>query len=202
MNSDHSIEKALALWREQGGTLRTRDALALGIHPRTLYALRDAGLLERLERGLYRLVDLPPLSDPDLVIVSHKIPNAVICLISALAFYELVTQVPHLVSIALERGDRRPKLEYPPIQVFWFSGSAWSQGVETEMIEGTPVHIYGPAKSVADSFKFRQQIGLDVAIEALRAYRQSAGFDPQELLRYARVCRVERVIKPYLEATL
>lgn len=202
MNPDRSIDKALSLWREHRGALRTRDALALGIHPRTLYAMRDAGLLDTLGRGLYRLADLPPLANPDLVTVALKAPNAVICLISALAFHELVTQIPHLVSIAIKRGDRRPKLEYPPIQVSWFSGSAWSLGVETHTIEGTPVRIYGPAKSIADTFKFRGQVGLDVALEALRAYHQSAAFDPQELLRYARVCRVERVLRPYLEAIL
>jgi predicted transcriptional regulator of viral defense system len=200
MNSDNTLEKALALWRQHGGTLRTREALALGIHPRTLYALRDAGLLESLGRGLYRLADLPPLANPDLVTVALKVPRGVICLISALAFHELTTQVPHVVSIALERGDRRPRLDYPPLQVFWFSGAAWSEGIETHAIDQTPVRFYSPAKSVADSFKFRQQIGLDVALEALRIYRQSPQFDPQELLHFARICRVESVIRPYLEA--
>jgi predicted transcriptional regulator of viral defense system len=200
MNSVTSLEKALALWREHGGTLRTRDALALGIHPRTLYALRDAGLLEPLGRGLYRLAELPPLANPDLVIVARKVPHGVICLISALAHHELTTQVPHLVSIAVERGTKRPKLDYPPLQVFWFSGAAWSEGIETHTIDETPVRLYGPAKSVADSWKFRRQIGLDVALEALRTYRHSPRFDTQELLHFARICRVERVILPYLEA--
>lgn len=183
-----------------GGTLRTHDALALGIHPRTLYALRDAGLLETLGRGLYRLADLPPLANPDLVTVARKVPRGVVCLISALVFHELTTQVPHIVSLALQRGERRPRLDFPPLQVFWFSGAAWSEGIETHQIDETPVRIYSPAKSVADSFKFRRQIGMDVALEALRAYRHSSRFDPQELLRYARLWRVERILRPYLEA--
>ncbi len=197
-----SVQNAIALFRRHGGTLRTSEALALGIHPRTLYRMRDSGLLVRLSRGLYRLADLPPLSNPDLVTVALKIPQAVICLVSALAFHELTTQVPHTVDIAVHSRAERPRLDHPPLRIFWFSGPAWSEGVETYTTDETPVHIYGPAKSVADAFKYRRKIGLDVALEALKLYRQRRDFDANELLRYARVCRVERVMRPYLEAVL
>jgi predicted transcriptional regulator of viral defense system len=197
-----SIQKAITLFREHGGTLRTGEALRLGIHPRTLYAMRDAGVLERLSRGLYRLAEMPPLSSPDLIIVALRIPKAVICLISALAFHELTTQVTHAVDIALRSGAERPRLDYPPLRIFWFSGPAWSEGVETHHIDGTPVQIYSPEKSVTDSFKYRRKLGLDVAIEALKLYRQHRDFDAVKLLHFARICRVERVMKPYLEALL
>ena len=202
MGQRTSVQNAIALFRRHGGTLRTSEALAMGIHPRTLYNMRDSGLLVRLSRGLYRLADLPPLSNPDLVIVALKIPQAVVCLVSALAFHELTTQIPHAVDIAVHGRAERPRLDHPPLRIFWFSGPAWSEGVETYTIDETSVRIYGPAKSVADAFKYRRKVGLDVALEALKLYRQRRDFDADELLHYARVCRVERVMRPYLEAVL
>jgi predicted transcriptional regulator of viral defense system len=202
MTTQKVEQEAIDLFKEHGGTLRTSEALRLGIYPRTLYELRDAGVLEKLSRGLYRLAELPASSSPDLAIAALKIPQAVICLISALAFHELTTQVPHAVNIALPRGARSPRLEYPPLRVFRFSGTAWSEGVETYQIGQTSVRIYCPEKCVADGFKYRRKIGLDVAIEALKLYRQSPRFDVSELLHYARVCRVESVMKPYLEVLL
>lgn len=197
-----SEQTAIELFREQGGTLRTSEALRLGIHPRTLYALRDAGVLEPLSRGLYRLSEMPPLAHPDLVTVSLRVPQAVICLLSALAFHELTTQIPHAVHVALESKAEAPRIGYPPLRVFWFSGPAWSEGIETHTLDDIPVRIYSPAKSVADVFKFRNKIGLDVALEALRLFRRHPAFNVGELLHYERVCRVENVIKPYLEALL
>ena len=202
MSEQSASEKAIALFREHGGTLRTSEALRLGIDSRTLYGLRDAGILEQLARGLYRLADLLPLSDPDLVIVTHKIPQGVLCLVSALAFHELTTQIPHAVDLALKSGSQRPRLTFPPLRVFWFSGPAWSEGVEVHQVDSTSARIYGPEKSVADAFKFRRRLGLDLAIEALQAYRGRPGFDVDRLLYYARICRVEQVMSPYLEALL
>jgi len=202
MNTENGTNKAIRIIQQQGGTLRTRDALALGIHPRVLYALRDTGLLQKLSRGLYRLAELSPLENLDLVTVARQVRRGVICLISALTFHELTTQVPHVVDVALRQGDERPRLDYPPLRVYWFSETSWSAGVETHRLDETEVRIYSPAKSVADSFKFRHKIGLDVALEALRTYRQCPGFDINALLRYARICRVEKVMRPYLEAML
>jgi len=197
-----TAEEAIALFRQHGGMLRTSEALRLGIHPRTLYALRDAHVLEQLARGLYRLVDLPPLTNPDLVTVALKIPQGVVCLVSALAFHELTTQIPQAVDVALESGSTRPRLAFPPVRVFWFSGPAWSEGIEVHQLDDIPVRIYGPEKSVADAFKFRRKLGLDLALEALKAYRRRPEFDVGRLLHYADVCWVEQVMSPYLEALL
>jgi predicted transcriptional regulator of viral defense system len=197
-----SEQRAIELFRKQGGILRTSEALDLGIHPRTLYGLRDEGLLERVARGLYRLAEMPPPTHPDLVTVALKVPQAVVCLLSALAYHGLTTQIPHAVYIALRSGSEVPRLHYPPLRIFWFSGAAWRAGIETETLDDVPVRMYGPAKSVADAVKYRNKIGLDVALEALRLYRQHEAFDVTELLHYARVCRVENVITPYLEALL
>ncbi len=194
------IEQTRRLFRDHGGTLRTREALAAGVHPRTLYGMQSRGELERLARGLYRLAGLPPLSDPDLATVAKLVPQGVICLISALAHHELTTQIPHEVHLALRRTARHPTLKFPPLQVFRFSEQAFAAGIETCTIDGVPVRIYSPEKTLADCFKFRNKIGLDVAIEALRTYRGRRRHRLQDVLQYARVCRVDSVIRPYLEA--
>src|SRR3990172_13302402 len=140
--SDGRIGKAKAIFREHDGLLRTTEAIKLGIHPRTLYAMRGAGDLEQLSRGLYRLADLPPLGNPDLVSVALRVPNGVVCLISALAFQDITTQIPHEVYVAVERGAERPRLDYPPLRAFWFSRAAFRAGIETHTVDGVPVHVY------------------------------------------------------------
>lgn len=202
MQTPPAIDKAITIWKQQGGTLRTSKALKLGIHPRTLYTMRDSGMLSRLSRGLYRLTDSPPSSDPDLTTVALQIPKAVICLVSALAFHELTTQIPETVDIAIHHKARAPTLDYPPIRLFWFSGLAFQKGFQTHTIDGIPVRIYGPAKSIADTFKYRNQIGMDIALEALKLYRQHRDFNVKELLHYARICRVSKLMRLYLEILL
>ena len=174
----------------------------LGIHPRTLYALRDAGIVHSLSRGLYRLADLPPMGNPDLVRVALRIPNGVICLVSALAFHDLTTQVPHEVHLALKRGAEPPRLDYPPLKVYWFTGPAFSVEIERHSLDDVPVRIYSAEKTIADCFKYRNKLGLDVALEALKRYRERGKMDVESLLRCARACRVENVMKPYLEVLL
>jgi predicted transcriptional regulator of viral defense system len=200
--TDKQIEAARRVFRHGGGILRTGEALDKGVHPRTLYAMRDAGLLERLDRGLYRLTDLPPLSDPDLVTVANRIPKGVICLISALHFHDITTQIPHAVSIAVSRGTEPPRLDYPPIRLYWFSGDAFTAGVETHRIDSTPIQVYSVEKTLADCFKYRNKIGMDTVLEALTLYRDQHKPKPRKLIEYARVCRVEKVMRPYLEALL
>jgi len=194
--------EALDLFRSCGGVLRTKEALRRGIHPRTLYELRDKGALERLSRGVYRLAEEPPMEDPDLVTIAARVPKAVICLISALHFHGLTTEIPHEVHIALPAGTKRPEIDYPPIRPYWFSGAAYTTGIESKKMDGITVRIYRPSKAVADAFKFRNKLGVDVAVEALRTGLAKNVFQPAELLEDARVCRVERVLRPYLEALL
>lgn len=195
-----ALEQARKTIRKQGGSLRTKEALARGIHPRILYALLDAGDLEQMSRGLYRLASLPPLEDPDLATVASRVPNGVICLISALAIHQLTTQIPHVVHLALPRTARYPALEHPPLQVHLFSKAAFEAGIETKDYGGIPVRIYCAEKTLADCFKYRNKIGMDVVLEALRNYRTRRGANLQKVLEFARICRVEKVIRPYLEA--
>lgn len=196
------VEKATKLFRRHGGILRTKDALSLGVHPRTLYEMRDRALIERVSRGIYRLATLPTLSEPDLVTIALRVPRAVVCLISALSHHDLTTEIAHDVHIALPRGAKRPILEHPPLRIFHFSGPALTEGIETAHVDGIPVRVYSPPKTIADCFRFRNKIGLDVAIESLDLALRRGRAQPADILHYARVCRVEKVMMPYLQARL
>ncbi|HUL28949.1 MAG TPA: type IV toxin-antitoxin system AbiEi family antitoxin domain-containing protein [Thermodesulfobacteriota bacterium] len=201
-SDQNTSEKAKRIFRNRGGMLKTSEALGAGIHPRTLYELQRSGILDKLARGLYRLADLPPLGNPDLVSVSLKIPDGVLCLISALAYHEITTQVPHEVYVALERGTETPRLNHPPLRIFWFSGQSFTAGIEKHKIDGVPVRIYSPEKTIADCFKYRNKIGIDIAIEALKLYRERKRFKRDDLVKFSQVCRVGQIMRPYLEALL
>lgn len=194
--------KAIDAFRVAERPLHTSEILKADVHPRDLYALRDAGILERVSRGIYRLADLPPLTEPDLVTISTRVAKAVICLVSALRFHGLTEEIPRAVSIALPRGAHRPKLDWPPVEVSWFSGAMFSAGIATHEIDNVSVRIYCPEKTVADCFKFRNRIGTEVAIGALRQGLAERRFTPAEFMRFARICRVGRVVSPYLEVLL
>lgn len=195
-------QRARRLIEDRGGIIRTADALRIGIHPRVFYELRDNGILEQISRGAYRLAEHKPLTDVDLVTVAMRIPRAVICLVSALAFHGITTQVPHAVSIALEKGAESPRMDYPPVSVHRFSGESLTAGVEAHLIDGVTVRVYSKEKTLADCFKFRNKVGMDIVLEALKLYRDQGAFNVGRLLEYARICRVEGIMRPYLEAIL
>lgn len=182
--------------------MRTRDATAAGIHPRTLYALRDHGEIVTLSRGIYRLTDAIPLGNPDLVAVALRVPEGVVCLLSALAFHELTTHIPHEVSIAIARGAEPPRIAYPPTRILWFAGASFTSGIETHELDAVPVRVYSREKTLADCFRYRNKIGLDTCLEAVRLYRQQPRRDIEALTRFAHQRRVMRVMRPYLEALL
>jgi predicted transcriptional regulator of viral defense system len=200
MGANERHLRAREVFRRAGGILRTAEALRAGVHPRDLYALRDAGVIERISRGVYRLTDLPPLAEPDLFTVAARVPKAVIALVSALHYHGLTTEIPHEVSIALPQGTSRPRLDWPPLRVTWFSGAMFTSGIETHERDGIRLRVYDPAKTVADCFRFRHRLGVDVALGALRTGLAERKLTPATVLRAARLCRVERVVRPYLEA--
>jgi len=195
-----AFKREVDLFRQHGGGLRMSEALRLGINRKTLYAMRDAGILDPVTRGRYRLASLDPLAHPDLVTVAARVPHGVLCLISALSFHELTTQVPHTIDVALERGTRKPRLDYPPTRFFWFSGPAFKMGIETHRLDGVPVRVYDPEKTLADCFRYRNQLGMDVVLEGLRLWRARRRRKLDVLLNYARMRHVERAMRPYLEA--
>lgn len=197
-----AFDKAKRRIKKIGGTVRTAEAVRAGIHPRTLYELRDAGDLEQVSRGVFRLSEQEPLSNPDLVTVALRVPRAVVCLVSALSFHGITTQIPHSVAIALEPGSESPRIHYPPVTVHRFSGAALTAGIEEHKIDGVQVRFYSPEKTLADCFKYRNKIGMDVVLEALTLYKARKKLKLSELLEHARACRVEKIMKPYLEAML
>jgi len=190
------------IFESYGGQLRMHEALAEGVSRTQLYALRDKGEIELISRGTYRLADLPSLSNPDLVTVSLRYPKAVICLISALSFHEMTTQIPYEVSVAVPRNTTLPKLEYPPLNAHWFSEKTYESGIETHPIDGVDIKIYSPEKTLADCFKFQSKLGTEVTVEALRLYKERKKVNVQELLKQARVCRMQNTMMPYMEAIL
>jgi predicted transcriptional regulator of viral defense system len=192
--------RAVVLFRQHGGGLRMAEALRLGINRKTLYAMRDAGVIEPITRGLFRLATLDPLPQPDLVTIGARVPHGVLCLVSALSFHELTTQVAHTIDVALERGTRKPRIDHPPTRFYWFSGPAFSEGIQTHQLDGAAVRIYDPEKTLADCFRFRNQIGMDVVLEAMKLWRERRRRKLDALLKYARMRHVERAMRPYLEA--
>jgi len=185
-----------------GGQLRMGEAIQYGISRYMLYKMRDNGALEQISRGIYRLADLAPISNPDLITVCLRYPKAVVCLISALSYHNMTTQIPREVSIAVSRETRIPSLDYPPIHAFKFSSEAFGSGIEKHQIDGVTVQIYSAEKTLADCFKFRNKLGMDVVLEALKFYRSQKEINMDMLLKYARVCRIEKLMRPYLESSL
>lgn len=196
------ISEARQVFLSHGGVLRTKAALNLGIHPETLYRMRNEGLLESLSRGLFRLAEQSDLGSPDLVTVSMRAPQSVICMISALSFHGITTQTPHMIDIALPRDARRPRIDYPPIRIYRAVPRIFHCGIEEHRVDSRDVRVYSPERTIVDCFRYRNRIGLDTAIEALRLYRERKPVKPDSIMDCARTCRAARTIRPYLEGIL
>ena len=182
------------------GPVRARDLEAAGI-PRTyLKRLSDQGLLERIARGLYRLADAPLTELSSLADVSKRVPHAVVCLLSALQVHGMTTEAPHAVWLLIDRHARVPRLASPQLEVVRASGAARTHGIETRTIDGVKVPLTTPAKTVADCFRFRGHVGLDVAIAALKDYLRLRKGSVDALVAAARADRIYAFMRPYLEA--
>ena len=192
-------DRTLKLARRSSG-VRPRELADAGIHRQVLTRLVAEGRIERIARGVYRLAEQPITENHGLAVAAAAVPQGVICLLSALQYHGLGTQLPSEVWMALDRRAWRPRLRYPPLRIVRYTGAALTQGVESHAIEGREVRVYSVAKTLADCFKYRNKIGLDVALEALREAWRRKRFTMDELDRYAAICRVQRVMRPYLEA--
>ena len=198
-----ALAQARSIFAKHRSPLRTSDAMRLGIHPRTLYQLRDAAEIERIGRGLYRLASDRAIGNPDWIAISARAPKAVFCLISALAHHRLTTQVPHKIDIAIPSHAHLPRIDGLPIRAFWYPEASLAVGVEALKLDGIGVRVFSAEKTIADCFKYRNKIGLDVAIEALRMYRERNGRKGMKLLlHFAEVDRVKKIVLPYIEAIL
>ena len=185
---------------KQRGVLRPRDLDAIGVPREYLSRLCEAGLLERPGRGLYVAADADPTENINLAEACRRVPHGVVCLLSALRFHDLTTQAPFEVWMAISFKARLPKVDHPPIRVVRFSGQALTTNVEGHQVEKVEVRVYTPAKTVADCFKYRNKIGLDVAIEALRDCWSQKKATMDELWEAAKVCRMTKVMRPYMES--
>jgi len=200
MSHDPSPSEIILELASNLGVLRVRDLTARGIHPEYLRRLCRQGLMVRTGRGLYMAADAEISAHHSLAEAAKLVPHGIICLLSALRFHDIGTQSPHEVWMALERSAARPRISYPPLRIVRFSGRALTEGVEEHRIEGVPVKVTSPARTVTDCFKYRNKIGLDVALEALQECRRNRRCGIDDLWRYAKVCRVANVMRPYLEA--
>ena len=194
-------QQILGLAREKG-IIRAEDVKAMGISRNYLYRMHKEGLLEKSAVGLYTLPEAPVTENSSLAEIAKRLPHAVVCLISALSYHGITTQIPHEIWLTIPRGSWRPDVEYPPLNLTYVSGPAYSFGIQEHVINGVAVKIYSPAKTVADCFKFRNKVGLDVAIEALRETWRSRKVTMDELVEAAGVDRVSKIMRPYLEATV
>ena len=193
--SDHILELA-----RDRRVLSAADVREQGWSPQLLIRLHQAGKLHRLGRGLYALPDAEVTEHQTLMEVCQRVPKAVLCLLSALQFHEIGTQLPHQVWIALPEGTQALALSYPPLRITRLRGAAYGDGIQTVADHGAPIRVYSAAKTVTDCFKFRNKIGLDVALEALKDAWRSRKVTMDELSHFAKINRVERVMQPYLEA--
>jgi predicted transcriptional regulator of viral defense system len=184
----------------QHGIVRPRDIEAIGLPREYLLRLHRQGKVVRSSRGLYSLPDAAITERHSYAEVARRVPGSVFCLLSALAFHEITTQSPASVWIALPKGTRRPAISTPSLRVVRLSGPSLTEGIENHKVEGVPIRVYSVAKTVADCFKFRNKVGLDVAIEALKDALREKKATVNEIYRYAKVCRVGNVVRPYMEA--
>lgn len=184
------------------GLVRPRDLERAGLPTAVLYRLRDQGEVEQVGPGLFRHPDAAITEKHTYAQAAKLIPSGVVCLLSALAFHEVGTQLPHEVWMALRAHSKRPTVSAVPLRIVWFSGDAFAEGIETHAVEGVEVNVYSTAKTIADLFKFRNKVGVDVAVEALRDAWVRRLVTMEEILRFAKVCRVEGVMRPYLEAII
>jgi predicted transcriptional regulator of viral defense system len=199
--NDH-VSRAVEIFEEHHGVLRSAEAQTLGIHPQTIRRMVDRGLLLREEKGLYRLPDTPIDADPDLVSIAKLAPKAVFCLLTALNFHHMGREIPGKVYVALPFGSKMPAISHPPLDVVHLTEKPYAAGFEKHNLSGVDVSVYDEAKTVTDCFKFRKKVGENVALEALKEYLQRDNPDILLLLEYSEINRVKTRIEPFLSALL
>ncbi|OAI50617.1 transcriptional regulator [Opitutia bacterium SCGC AG-212-L18] len=200
MSQNLTVNEKILSFIQSTGMARLSEIKKLGIHPEYIRRLWKLGKLIKLSRGIYTTSEYDPTEHHSIAEVCKQAPNVILCLLSALVFHDLTTQMPHEIWIAIDNKARKPKIESPPIRVLRFSGRSLNEGVEEHIIQGCVVKVYNPAKTVADCFKYQNKIGLDVALEALHDTLRQKKATYNEILHYAKICRVEKIITPYLES--
>ncbi len=195
-------ERIYKVFKTHSGFARTKDILAAGIHSRNIKRVREKGQVIQVKRGLYRLAEIPQISNQGFVDLAHAVPEGVICLLSALSYFELTTFNPSVTSMAICRGSREPKIEYPPVEFYHFSKKQFEAGISKIKIKGYKIRIYNPEKTICDCFRYRNKMGLDIAKEGLSEYLKRKDRNLEKLLEYAEICRIKPLLKTWLSAMI
>lgn len=193
-------KKLVAFFKKNNGITTFSKIISVGFHKDTLSSLVQSGQVEKISRGLYKLKKGVELSNPDLVAASIKVPKGIVCLISALAFHNVTNEIPRQVELAIPRGTHPNKVDYPPVKLYYISEKMWKQGIEEYTLEEHKIRVYSLPKTIADCFKFRNRIGMDVARNALKEAVTKKRTSINEIIDYAKICRVKNIILPYLES--
>lgn len=194
--------KLIHFLKKKGGLAGYAEIIEAGFNKVLLKTSLTSKRIYKIDRGLYQLSEGASFSHPDLVATSMRIPAGVVCLVSALSFHEATKEIPRYVDIAIPRGGHANRITYPPVKFYRFDPATWKDGIEEHKIAGHQIRVYSLARTVADCFKFRNKIGVDVAREALKIAVSEKKIKPQEIMRYAKICRVDRILKPILEMML
>lgn len=202
MTMKNRQEHLIEFIRKKGGFVITSDLINAGFYKALIGEALNSGRIERLSRGVYSLVDIPDIQHPDLVTVSVLIPRGVICLISALSFHEVTDEIPHYIDVAILTQTRAKEIKNIPVRYYRFSKKTWEAGIEEHDIDGHKIRVYNLAKTIVDCFRFRNQIGMDVARSALKNALEQKKASHREIMKYAAVGRVTKIIKPILETLL
>jgi predicted transcriptional regulator of viral defense system len=195
-------EKIYKIFSTRNGFARTKDILAAGIHHRDIRRMRDGGKIIRVKRGLYRLAEIPLISNQGFIDLARAVPKGVICLLSALSYYELTTFNPSIISMAICRGSREPKIEYPPVEFYHFSKKQFEAGINEIKINGHKIRIYCSEKTICDYFRYRNKLGIDMAKEGLSEYLKRRDRNLEKLLEYAEICRIKPLLEIWLNAMI
>ena len=196
----HSKLDKLAAGAHPGGTFTAAEARRGGISSRTLERLRQAGKVTRISRGIYQMTDAIDAVSPDYAVIAKRVPSGVVCLLSALYHHDLTTEIPREIFLAVSRNANVPRIDYPRVRVCRMSAAPFAAGIERKVVGGVEIRVYSAEKTLADCFKFRNRIGLDVAVESLKAYMVRRSRNLEQVRKMTKVCRVEKIIYPYLEA--
>jgi predicted transcriptional regulator of viral defense system len=184
------------------GTFTASEARRAGISPRTLDRLRQAGEFTRISRGVYQMTDVQDAASPDYAVIAKRVPTGVVCLFSALYHHDLTTEIPREIFLAVNRNANVPRIDCPTVRIYRMSAASFAAGIERKVVDGVNLRMYSAEKTIADCFKYRNLIGTDVAVEALKAYMARRGRNLERVRKMAGVCRVEKIMRPYLESLI
>ena len=193
-------KKIIKVFKVHNGYARSKDILTEGIHSRDIKKIVDEGKVIRVKKGLYRIAETPVISNRSFIDLACAVPEGVICLLSALSYYQLTTFNPSIISMAIHRKSWRPKIEYPPVEFYYFSTKQFESGIDEIKINGQTVRIYGPEKTICDCFRYRNKLGTDIAKEGLSEYLNRKDRDLEKLLEYAEICRIKPLLQTWLTA--